>query len=219
MNTEFLSFDPTNFVGQEMMEKVINTLISILVQHIRLEAEYYKCLDTRSTKSDSEEIKNELAYYKNRISEMTLIASYIEEMAEELYGDLVAEAKRLSGTPDYSSVYENSGAHVIYPDWGSDYWISAVEKNAKPAWFLSCVYSHLKKYIVYEQNRWREGLEASKMEKSGAFRDAANDVGGLLLGIVYSWLMKARASEASIVVPNEEITEAMFNDMVASGSF
>ena len=196
MNADLLSFDPTNLIGQEMMEKVINTLISILVQHIRLEAEYRENLKTGNTKSDSEDNKNELTYYQNRISEMTLIASYMKEMTEELYGDIVAEAKRLSSTPDYTSVYENSGVHVIYPDWGSDYWISVVKKNAKPAWFLSCVYDRLKKYIVYEQNRWREGSEASRMKE------------------VYSWLMKARASEANIVVPNEEITEAMLQEML-----
>ena len=214
MNADLLSFDPTNLIGQEMMEKVINTLISILVQHIRLEAEYRENLKTGNTKSDSEDNKNELTYYQNRISEMTLIASYMKEMTEELYGDIVAEAKRLSSTPDYSSAYEDYGVHVCHPDWGSDYWISVVEKNAKPAWYLSCVYDRLKEYIVYEQNRWREGSEASRMKESGAFRDAANDIGGLLLGIVYSWLMKARASEANIVVPNEEITEAMLQEML-----
>ena len=219
MNTDFLSFDPTNLASQEMMDKVINTLISILVQHIRLEAEYCKNLETSNTKSGSDKIQNEYTYYKNRISEMTVIASYMAEMTEELYGDIIVEAKRLSGTPDYSSIYEDYGVLVCYPDWGSDYWISVVEKNAKPSWFLSCVYIHLKRYIIYEQNRWREGSEASRMKESDAFRDAANDVGGLLLGIVYSWLMKARASEAGIAVPNEEITEAMFNGMVASGSF
>lgn len=219
MNSSLLAFEPTNLVGQEMMEKVLDTIITILVQHIRLETEYCKKLKINSPDSDSEEIKKEITYYNSRISEMAVIASYLTEMGMELYGDKIAEAKRLSGTPDRPIIDENFTRIVCYPDWGSDFWISEVEKNAKSSWFLSCVYDRLKYYIIYEQNRWREGSEASKMKNAEAFRDAANDVGGLLLGIVHSWLMKARAADAGIDVPNEEITETMLQEMVSADRF